>query len=143
MTNGHFAATGPARLSIKRTVWTGGEAAQTDAIRDFAYQALENLAIDALDARLNSLPAGRLGVVFHIKGRNDPAVAQETRIGVMDLIQGHAFDKPLPLPKGTPVDLTLDTSLNFDELLEAYRHAYSADLAEAAARTDQDKGKQP
>ena len=143
VTNGHFMATGPARLSIKRTVWTGGEAAQTDAIRDFAYQALENLAIDALDARLNSLPAGRLGVVFHIKGRNDPAVAQETRIGVMDLIQGHAFDKPLPLPKGTPVDLTLDTSLNFDELLDAYRHAFSADVAGAAAASEQSEGKLP
>ncbi len=143
VTNGYFAATRPSRLSIRRTVWTGGETVQTDAIRDFAYQALENLAIDAMDARLNSLPAGRLGVVFHIKGRNDPAVGQETRIGIVDLIQGHAFDKPLPLPKGTPVDLTLDTSLNFDELLDAYRHAFSADLAQAAATSEQNEGKQP
>jgi hypothetical protein len=142
--NGYFASTAPSRLSIKRTVWTGGEAqVSTDAIHDFAYQALENLAIDAFDAKLNSLPAGRLGVVFHIKGRSDPAVGQETRIAIVDLIQGHAFDKPLPLPKGTPVDLTLDTTLNFDELLDAYRHAFSADLAEAAAASEQNEGKEP
>jgi hypothetical protein len=35
-------------------------------------------------------------------------------------LQGRAFDKPLPLPKGTPIDLTLDTSLNLDELLASY-----------------------
>ena len=38
------------------------------------------------------------------------------------LLRGHAFDKPLPLPKGTPVDLTLDTSLNLDDILNAYTH---------------------
>jgi len=144
VTDGYFASTAPARLSIRRTVWTGGAPEQqTDAIHDFAYQALENLAIDELDAKLNSLPAGRLGVVFHIKGRNDPAVAKETRISLIDLVQGRAFDKPVPLPKGTPVDLTLDTSLNFDELLDAYRHAFSADLAEAAATSEQDEGMTP
>jgi len=145
VTDGYFASTGPSRLSIKRTVWTGGTVpAQTDAISDFAYQALENLAIDELDAKLNSLPKGRLGVVFHIKGRNDPALAQDIRISAIDLLQGHAFDKPLPLPKGTPVDLTLDTSLNFDELLDAYRKAFSADLAEAAATSkEEDEGMTP
>ncbi|HVZ68987.1 MAG TPA: YdbH domain-containing protein [Rhizomicrobium sp.] len=141
--DGYFVSTGPSRLSIRRTVWTGGKAEETGAIRDFAYQALENLAIDDLDAKLNSLPAGRLGVVFHIKGRNDPAIAQETRISLISLIRGHAFDKPVPLPKGTPVDLTLDTSLNFDELLDAYRKAFSADLAQAAETSQDDEGKTP
>jgi hypothetical protein len=144
VTDGHLASVGPSRLSIRRTVWTGAkQQAQTDAITDFAYQALENLAIDALDAKLNSLPGGRLGVLFHIKGRNDPAVAEETRLSVFDLLQGHAFDKPLPLPKGTPVDLTLDTSLNFDELLDAYRNAFSASLAEAAATSERNEGTSP
>lgn len=144
MTDGQLASTGPSRLSIRRTVWTGGSVpAQTDAISDFAYQALENLAIDELDAKLNSLPGGRLGVLFHIRGRNDPAVAQETRLSVIDLIRGHAFDKPVPLPKGTPVDLTLDTSLNFDELLDAYRNAFSASVAEAAATSEQNEGITP
>ncbi|HTO41739.1 MAG TPA: YdbH domain-containing protein, partial [Rhizomicrobium sp.] len=144
--NGRFASTGPARLSIRRSVWTGGDAtAKDNAIRDFAYQALENLAIDALEARLDSQPHGRLGLVFHIKGRNDPAIGQEARIGVLDLIEGRAFDTALPLPKGTPVDLTLDTSLNFDELLAAYREAFSASLAGAAPQpgADQNEGKTP
>jgi hypothetical protein len=144
MTDGYLASTGPSRLSIRRTVWTGGKPQpETDAITDFAYQALENLAIDELDAKLNSLPGGRLGVIFHINGRNDPAIAQETRISVVDLLQGHAFDKPVPLPKGTPVDLTLDTSLNFDELLDAYRNAFSASVAEAAATSEQNEGITP
>ena len=58
--------------------------------------------------------------MLHVKGRHDPPTAPVTRIGLIDLLRGHAFDKPIPLPKGTPVDLTLDTSLNFDELLAAY-----------------------
>jgi hypothetical protein len=70
-------------------------------------------------------------------------VAEETRLSVFDLLQGHAFDKPLPLPKGTPVDLTLDTSLNFDELLDAYRNAFSASLAEAAATSERNEGTSP
>jgi hypothetical protein len=37
------------------------------------------------------------------------------------LIRGRAFNKPIPLPKGTPIELTLDTSLNFDELMRAYQ----------------------
>lgn len=143
LVDGHFSTRGPARLSIHREIWTGANAAQSDAIRDFAYQALENLAIDALDARLNSLPAGRLGLIFRIKGRNDPAQAAETRIKVLDLLQGQGFDKPLPLPKGTPVDLTLDTSLNFDEVLEAYRNAFAANLAEGRAAAKQTEGSDP
>ncbi len=38
----------------------------------------------------------------------------------MDLARGTAFNKHIRLPKGTPVDLTLDTSLNFDDLMAAY-----------------------
>ncbi len=37
-----------------------------------------------------------------------------------DIINGTALQKPVPLPSGTPIDLTLDTSLNFDELLKSY-----------------------
>ena len=126
LADGLVASIGPGRLSIKRqaltgAVATGGAAgAQPNAVQDFAYQALENLAFDSLEARVASRPQGRLGAIFHIKGRNDPPRATETRIGLFDLLSGHAFDKPIDLPKGTPVDLTLDTSLNFDELLKAY-----------------------
>jgi hypothetical protein len=124
--NGHIAAEGPGRLSVQReavsaSVGTSGNmAAQPAAVQDFAYQALENLAFDQLTGDVNSLPEGRLGILLHVKGVHDPAEAMETRVGVSELLQGRAFDKPLPLPKGTPIDLTLDTSLNLDELLASY-----------------------
>jgi hypothetical protein len=124
--NGRVAAEGPGRLSIQRQALIAavgvGEGAQPapNAVQDFAYQALENLSFDQLNGDVNSLPMGRLGLLLHIKGRHDPAQVTETRIGVLELLQGRAFDKPLPLPKDTPIDLTLDTSLNLDELLASY-----------------------
>ncbi len=123
---GVLISVGAGRLSIKREALTGAVAtsgadgAQPSAVQDFAYQALENLAFDGFDARIASRPGGRLGAIFHIKGRNDPPGNVEARIALTDLLSGHAFDKPISLPKGTPIDLTLDTSLNFDELLKAY-----------------------
>ncbi len=78
------------------------------------------MAFDALDATVDSRPMGRLGVVFHLKGRHDPEKDVPARIGVVELARGTAFNQPIPLPKGTPVDLTLDTSLNFDDLMAAY-----------------------
>jgi hypothetical protein len=127
--DGFAVSTGPGRLSIQRSALTGAVAtggaagAPPNAVQDFAYQALENLAFDSLEAKIASRPEGRLGIIFHIKGRNDPPVAKNAVISLFDLIRGKAFDKPIPLPKGTPVDLTLDTSLNFDELLQAYTEA--------------------
>ncbi len=123
---GRLSADGPGRLTIHRqalmgAVATGGASgAQPNAVQDFAYQALEDLAFESLDADVASRPPGRLGLILHIKGRHDPATDVPTRIGIFQLLRGHAFDTPLPLPKGTPVDLTLDTSLNLDELLAAY-----------------------
>ena len=56
--------------------------APPNAVQDFAYQALENLAFDQLDGTVNSLPMGRLGLLLHIKGRNEPVVqVAETRVG--------------------------------------------------------------
>ena len=124
--NGRIAAEGPGRLSIQRQALIAavgvGEGTQPppSAVQDFAYQALENLSFEQLSGDVNSLPMGRLGLLLHIKGQHDPAQAMETRIGVLDLLRGRAFDKPLSLPKGTPIDLTLDTSLNLDELLASY-----------------------
>ena len=80
---------------------------------------------------VNSTPTGRLGVLLHIKGQHDPASATETRVGVAELLRGRAFDKPLPLPKGTPIDLTLDTSLNLNELLNSYFGSRSGAAAPA------------
>jgi hypothetical protein len=136
--NGHIAAESPGHLSIQRTaltsaVGTGASGqAQPNAVQDFAYQALENLSFSELNGDVNSRPMGRLGVLLHVKGEHDPARPMETRVGVVELLQGRAFDKPLPLPKGTPIDLTLDTSVNLDELLASYFG--NAQRTEAAAK---------
>ena len=128
LAQGRVYAEAPGRLTIARQALSGAVAtagaagAQPNAVQDFAYQALEDLAFTTLDAEVASRGGGRLGVVFHVVGRHDPKVDRPTRIGVLALLRGHAFDKPLPLPKGTPVDLTLDTSLNLDDILNAYTH---------------------
>jgi hypothetical protein len=133
--DGRVAAKAPGRLSIKRealtaSVGTGGTAqAPPNAVQDFAYQALEHLAFERLEGVVNSRPMGRLGLLLRIVGQNDPPKVEETRVGVLALLRGQAFDKPLPLPKGTPIDLTLDTSLNLDELLDSYLNRSSAGAA--------------
>jgi hypothetical protein len=131
--NGAIRLVGPGRLSINRSVWgeTDATIAAGGAMRDLAYQALEHLAVDEMDGKLNSLDNGRLGLLLHIKGRNDPSADTETRVGIVDLLRGQAFDKPLTLPKGTPIELTLDLSLNFDQLLAAYRSAWANAAASA------------
>ena len=126
VTHGSFSSTGAGRIEISRRIWSADAEKEGNAIRDFAYQALEHLAVDELDGTINSLPEGRLGVVLHVRGRHDPAVAAPTRIGILAFLRGHAFDKPVPLPKGTPIDLTLDSSLNFEGLLDTWRAASSA-----------------
>jgi hypothetical protein len=133
--DGRVAANAPGRLSIKRealtaSVGTGGTAqAPPNAVQDFAYQALEHLAFERLEGVVNSKPMGRLGLLLRIVGQNDPPKVEETRVGVLALLRGQAFDKPLPLPKGTPIDLTLDTSLNLDELLDSYLNRSGAGAA--------------
>ena len=128
--NGHVAADGPGRLSVDRSLWTQGEAAiNSNAVQDFAYQALEYLAFEQMSADLNSVANGRLQVVFHIKGKSDPPKRQVAEVAITDVINGTALYKPIPLPSGTPIDLTLDTSLNFDELLKSYAEAWSKSLS--------------
>lgn len=135
---GKVTAIQPGRVELNRTALTGVQAspadspgappaapAQVNAIQDFAYQAMENLAFDQLEAGVNSTDNGRLSVLFHIKGQHDPKVAEKARVGILDLLRGRAFDKRIALPAKTPVDLTLDTSLNFDELLNAWKLAFS------------------
>ncbi|HEX5776954.1 MAG TPA: YdbH domain-containing protein, partial [Caulobacteraceae bacterium] len=135
---GRLRAVQPGRISISRTVLSNVETGAADAnpmdatqpaeefnaVQDFAYQAMENLSFDVLEADVNSLAAGRLGVVFRIQGEHDPAVAEEARISIQEAVSGDAFNRRIPLPKGTPVNLTLDTSLNFDELLAAWRRGW-------------------
>lgn len=140
LVDGKVFATGPGRLSIAREALTGVQAGQgavdpadpltvkkdapVNAIQDFAYQAMENLHFETLEAGVNSTDQGRLGVLFHIKGEHDPKVVEKARIGLMELLNGSAFQRRIPLPAKTPVDLTLDTSLNFDELLAAWKRGW-------------------
>jgi hypothetical protein len=125
----------PGRLSIQRTALTGIETSgggvaapgapavpepPTDTFSDFAYQAMEYLAFTTLTASVDSRPDGRLGVVFHIVGKHDPPQHQEIRMPLMDLIRKRFLGRRLLLPSGTGVDLTLDTTLNLDDLLADY-----------------------
>jgi hypothetical protein len=125
---GELKAVEPGRLSIDRSALrpvsdtraspaVAGAANSNAAISDFAYQAMENLAFETLDAKIDSLPAGRLGVLFHIIGKHDPPTPQQIRLSLSDLISRRFLGRPLPLPSGTQVNLTLDTTLNLDDLL--------------------------
>ncbi|WP_425999581.1 intermembrane phospholipid transport protein YdbH family protein [Caulobacter sp. DWR1-3-2b1] len=145
--DGKVRAIKPGRLAISRAALTGVQAgvqgkdsdspgapapppspaAPVNAIQDFAYQAMENLSFDTLEAGVNSTDQGRLAILFHIKGEHDPKVSEKARISLLDLIRGSAFNKRIALPAKTPVELTLDTSLNFDELLQAWRRAYKGE----------------
>jgi hypothetical protein len=95
---------------------------------------MEDLAFDQLDAAIDSKPKDRLGMLFHIKGRHQPAVRQRARIALGDLVRGKALSKPIALPSGTPINLTLDSSLNFGELVQALKQAWRDSLA-AGRRT--------
>ena len=122
---GEVHAVQPGRLSIAREALTGmtaaggetGETVPPNTVQDFAYQALEHLSFDQLEAQLNSLPGGRLGVLFSIHGRHDPPVDQEIRLGVGELIRRDFLNRVLPLPSGTEINLTLDSSFNLDQLI--------------------------
>jgi hypothetical protein len=131
--DGRLTSDGPGRLQLSRGLWGEG-ANSVNAVQDFAYQALENLAFDSLSADLNSVEGGRLQIVFRIKGRSDPPKPQTADVAVSDIINGNALQKPVPLPSGTPIDLTLDASLNFDELLKSYAEAWSKSLEGLGAR---------
>lgn len=121
---GEVSADQPGRLSIARDALSGvaaegaGDAVPPNTVQDFAYQALENLSFSQLNAELNSLPEGRLGVLFSIHGRHDPPVDQEIRLTLMDIIRRDFLNRTLPLPSGTEINLTLDTSFNLDQLIE-------------------------
>ncbi|MDB5425199.1 MAG: hypothetical protein JWQ29_2615, partial [Phenylobacterium sp.] len=130
---GDLHAIQPGRLSIDRTALDGVAASGTvqapavaaavdpnETFTDFAYQAMENLAFTTLDAGVASRDDGRLGVLFHIVGKNDPPQHQEIKLSLSDLIGRKFLGRKLPLPSNTGVDLTLDTTLNLDDLLKDY-----------------------
>lgn len=120
---GSLAAVQPGRLSIARDALSGleagggGDAVPPNTVQDLAYQAMENLSFDILSAEVNSLDAGRIGVLFRIRGRHDPPQRQELRITIAEFISREFLNRPLPLPSGTGIDLTLDTTLNLNQLI--------------------------
>jgi hypothetical protein len=122
ITAGTLAAVQPGRLSIPREALSGvqtggaGEGVPPNTVQDLAYQAMENLSFDLLSAEVNSLDEGRVGVLFHIRGRHDPPQQQEMRIPVDELISREFLNRPMILPSNTGIDLTLDTTLNANEL---------------------------
>jgi hypothetical protein len=160
---GELRSVRPGRLSIAREALTqvsatgapealaGAEGAPAaapppNAFQDWAYQALENLAYNQLEVSVDSRPEGRLGLVFSVKGRHDPPTPQQARIGLLDLLRGRAFQRKIPLPSDTPVNLTLDTSLNFDELLATYldlQRERSAPVQSAPAIQEQEDRSPP
>lgn len=120
---GSLAAVQPGRLSIQREVLTdvnaGGGAAEAPpgVVEDLAFQAMENLSFDQLSADVNSLDGGRIAVLFHIRGRHAPPHRQELRLTLAELISRQFLNRSLPLPSGTQIDLTLDTTLNANQLI--------------------------
>jgi hypothetical protein len=132
VTDGALTATRPGRLSIQREALSdleaggGGEDVAPNTVQDLAYQAMENLAFDQLTAQVNSLDGGRLNLLFNIKGRHDPPQRQELRLSLRELITRDFLKRELPLPSDTGIDLTLDTTLNINELISdliAYQRA--------------------
>jgi len=123
ISGGSLAAVQPGRLSIAREALSslqaggGGEAVPPGTVQDLAYQAMENLSFDILSAELNSLDAGRISVLFRIRGRHDPPEFQELRIPMAEFISREFLNRPLLLPSGTGIDLTLDTTLNLNQLI--------------------------
>lgn len=121
--DGSLYAVQPGRLEIAREALSGleagggGEDVPPNVVQDLAYQAMEELAFDILTAQVNSLDEGRLGVLFRIRGRHDPPQHQELRLTVMELIRRDFLNRELPLPSGTEIDLTLDTSVNLNQLV--------------------------
>ncbi len=135
---GHISAVQPGRISISRKALSGlqtgaGAASSTgpaaNAVQDLAYEALENLSFDTLEADVASRPGGRLGMIFAIKGHYDPPVKQQATFKLSELLNGQAFQKKIPLPSDTPINLNLDTSLNFDELITALANIWKHDTA--------------
>lgn len=119
---GTLYAVQPGRLSIKRDALTdleagGGGDVPPNTVEDLAYQAMENLAFDTLTADVDSQDGGRLGVRFHMVGRHDPPQRQELRLTLSELISRQILNRTLPLPSGTGIDLTLDTTLNLNQLV--------------------------
>jgi hypothetical protein len=119
---GNLAAVQPGRLTLKRETLaqvqaSGSSQAPPGMVEDLAYQAMENLSFETLRIDVNSLDGGRVGLVFRVKGSHDPPQHQELRVGLFELITRKFMQRQLPLPSDTRIDLTLDTTLNLNQLI--------------------------
>ena len=54
---------------------------------------------------------------LRIRGRHDPPQRQELRVSIAEFISREFLNRELPLPSGTGIDLTLDTTLNVNQLV--------------------------
>ena len=66
------------------------------------------------------------GARFRINGRHDPPEREQLRLTFMELIRRDFLNKKLNLPSDTPIDLTLDTTWNANQII--------SDLLEYARR---------
>lgn len=131
--DGAAAADAPGHISILRSAVSGvsatgslaaqgtpaagqAPAADFNPFQDLAFQAMEHLSYDRLDAKINSA-GGKLDLNFHIKGRFDPPQPQKATVSVSDYVSGKWMQKPIKLPSGTPIELYLDVPINLDEIL--------------------------
>jgi len=135
ISGGVLNAVRPGRLSIQPEVFddlaaggaeADGAALPPNTMQDLAYQAMQDLAISDMTAEVNSLDEGRLGVRFRINGRHDPPEREQLRLSWMELIRRDFLNKKLNLPSDTPIDLTLDTTWNANQIV--------SDLMEYARR---------
>jgi len=132
---GWMKADGEGNISIKRQALTGvaaggsltgdGQASAAavqpayNPFQDLAYQAMEHLHYEQLDAKINSQAGGVLDTTFHLKGRFMPPKPQKAQVSLMDYLNGTWTQKPLNLPSGTPVELYLDVPVNLDDILDS------------------------
>ncbi|MFT4074193.1 MAG: YdbH domain-containing protein [Asticcacaulis sp.] len=151
--NGTMKSDAPGQISIYRTAVTGvntatgsvtsdappataaiasknAEAAAAadpnfNPFQDLAFQAMEHIAYEQIDARLNSTDGGILNTSFHIKGYYDPPQPQKAKISLFDYISGKWMQKPIKLPSKTPVELYLEIPVNLDEVLSDLAAFYS------------------
>ncbi len=110
-------ATGTVSSPDTKSVPAAAPVAEFNPFQDLAFQAMEHITYDKIDAKLNSTDDGKLDINFHIKGFFDPPQKQKANISLFDYISGTWMQKPIKLPSNTPVELYLDIPVNLDEIL--------------------------
>ncbi len=116
--SGSMSSDAPAGADSKANAQVAAKDATDPAFnpfQDLAFQAMEHVSFDKIDAKLNS-QGPILDVNFHIKGRFDPPQKQKATVSLFDYISGKWMQKPIKLPSGTPIELFLEVPFNSDDL---------------------------